>query len=93
MLSHDTSLYILECVVFRDVIYFKICADLYALTRYVDAKDWTNGTNDEQYLLPRNEPGAVTNLVVNAAFGNEDDEETRPVKPSSKTRRSFWVLR
>ncbi|GKB50400.1 hypothetical protein Tco_0901153 [Tanacetum coccineum] len=30
--------------------------------------DPTNGTNDEQYLLPRNEPGAVTNLVANAAL-------------------------
>ncbi|GJZ63090.1 hypothetical protein Tco_0619511 [Tanacetum coccineum] len=30
--------------------------------------DRTNGTNDEQYLLSRNEPGAVTNLVANAAL-------------------------
>ncbi|GJX28488.1 hypothetical protein Tco_0236567 [Tanacetum coccineum] len=30
---------------------------------YVDAKDQTNGTNDEQCLLHRNKPGAVTNLV------------------------------
>nr|GEX10595.1 hypothetical protein [Tanacetum cinerariifolium] len=30
---------------------------------YVDAKDRTNGTNDEQYLLHRNEPGAVVNIA------------------------------
>ncbi|GJT12751.1 hypothetical protein Tco_0859793 [Tanacetum coccineum] len=43
---------------------------------YVDAKDRTNGTNDEQYLLPRNEQGAV----VNAAFRSEDDEATTACK-------------
>ncbi|GJX28490.1 pescadillo [Tanacetum coccineum] len=43
---------------------------------YVVAKDRTNRTNDEQYLLPRNEPGAV----VNAAFRSEDDEETMACK-------------
>ncbi|PWA48577.1 pescadillo-like protein [Artemisia annua] len=31
-------------------------------------------------LICRNEPGAVTNLVVNAAFGSEDDEETTACK-------------
>ncbi|GKA97259.1 pescadillo [Tanacetum coccineum] len=52
----------------------------------VDAKDRTSGTSDEeselrlaqlQENLPRNEPGALMNLFVNAAFVSEDDEETR----------------
>ncbi|GJX28306.1 hypothetical protein Tco_0236385 [Tanacetum coccineum] len=54
--------------------------------------DRTNGTNDKQYLLPRNEPGAVlTNLVVNAALllGVKMMKKLRPVKPSSKSKRSF----
>ncbi|GJU33902.1 hypothetical protein Tco_1182256 [Tanacetum coccineum] len=54
-----------------------LAADLYALTRYVDAKDRPSRTNDEesehrlaqlQDKLPSNEPGALMNLVVNAAF-------------------------
>ncbi|GJU09369.1 ribonuclease H-like domain-containing protein [Tanacetum coccineum] len=66
-----------------------LAADLYALTRYVDAKDRPSGTNDEesehrlaqlQDQLPSNEPGALMNLVVNAAFVSEDDEETRACK-------------
>ncbi|GKA41203.1 pescadillo [Tanacetum coccineum] len=66
-----------------------LAADLYALTRYVDAKDRTSGTNDEEFelrlaqledQLPSNEPGALMNLVVNAAFVSEDDEETRACK-------------
>ncbi|GJU90677.1 pescadillo [Tanacetum coccineum] len=66
-----------------------LAADLYALTRYVDAKDRTSGANDEeselrlaqlQDQLPSNEPGALMNLVVNAAFVSEDDEETRACK-------------
>ena len=84
--------YIFECVVFRDVIYLVICADLYALTRYVDAKERTNGTNDEQYILPRNEPGAVTNLVVNAAFVSEDDEETTACKTLFQNKTFFLVV-
>nr|GEU37599.1 pescadillo homolog [Tanacetum cinerariifolium] len=66
-----------------------LAADLYALTRYVDAQDRPSGTNDEesehslaqlQDQLPSNEPGALMNLVVNAAFVSEDDEETRVCK-------------
>nr|GEZ64810.1 pescadillo homolog [Tanacetum cinerariifolium] len=49
------------------VFYEALAADLYALTRYVGAKDRTNGTNDEeserrpaqlQDQLPSNEPGS-----------------------------------
>nr|GEV25099.1 pescadillo-like protein [Tanacetum cinerariifolium] len=63
--------------------------DLYALKRYVGAKDRTNGTNDEESefklaqledQLPSNEPLAMMNLVVNATFVSEDDEETRVCK-------------
>nr|GEU44504.1 pescadillo homolog [Tanacetum cinerariifolium] len=66
-----------------------LAADLYALTRYVGAKDWTNGTNDEESKLrlaqlqdqvPSSEPGALMNLVVNATFVSKNDEETRVCK-------------
>ncbi|GKC48439.1 hypothetical protein Tco_1066161, partial [Tanacetum coccineum] len=52
------------------------------------AADQPSETNDEesehrlaqlQDKLPSKEPGALMNLVVNAAFVSEDDEETRPV--------------
>ncbi|GKB64054.1 pescadillo [Tanacetum coccineum] len=68
-----------------------LAADLYALTRYVGAKDRTNGTNDEESelrlaqlhdQLPSNEPGALMNLVVNAIFVSENDEETRVSRES-----------
>ncbi|GJZ14526.1 pescadillo [Tanacetum coccineum] len=54
-----------------------LAADLYALTRYVGAKDRTNGTNDKESELrlaqlqdqvPSSEPGALMNLLVNATF-------------------------
>nr|GEU76986.1 ribonuclease H-like domain-containing protein [Tanacetum cinerariifolium] len=66
-----------------------LAIDLYALTRYVDAKDRPSGTNDEesehrlaqlQDQLPSNEPCALMNLVVNAAFVSADEEETRACK-------------
>lgn len=66
-----------------------LAADLYALTRYVDAKDQTKGANVEeselrlaqlQHQLPANEPGALMNLVENAADENDEDEETKACK-------------
>ncbi|KVG91779.1 hypothetical protein Ccrd_026109 [Cynara cardunculus var. scolymus] len=66
-----------------------LAADLYALTRYVDAKDQTKGANIEeselrlaqlQHQLPANEPGALMNLVENAADENDEDEETKACK-------------
>ncbi|KAI3818130.1 hypothetical protein L1987_11933 [Smallanthus sonchifolius] len=66
-----------------------LAADLYALTRYVDAKDRTIGANNEeselrlaqlQDQLPANEPGALMHLVENVADDNEEDEETRACK-------------
>ncbi|GKB94625.1 putative reverse transcriptase domain-containing protein [Tanacetum coccineum] len=63
-----------------------LAADLYALTRYVGAKYQTNGTKDKeselrlarlQDQLPSNESGALMNLVVNATFVSENDDETR----------------
>ncbi|GJR41838.1 pescadillo [Tanacetum coccineum] len=75
-----------------------LAADLYALTRYVGAKDRTNGTNDEESelrlaqlhdQLPSNEPGALMNLVVNAIFVSENDEETRVCKPLFQNKTFF----
>ncbi|KAL7614745.1 hypothetical protein Lser_V15G06320 [Lactuca serriola] len=66
-----------------------LAADLYALTRYVDAKDKKDGGNHEeselrlaqlQDQLPANEPGALMHLVENTADENEDDEETTACK-------------
>ncbi|KAF5805325.1 hypothetical protein HanXRQr2_Chr05g0207961 [Helianthus annuus] len=62
-----------------------LAADLYALTRYADAKERAIGVNDEeselrlaqlQDQLPANEPGALMHLVENVADDNEDDEKT-----------------
>ncbi|GJW79549.1 pescadillo [Tanacetum coccineum] len=77
----------------------RIHNNLYALTRYVDAKDRPSGTNDEesehrlaqlQDQLPSNEPGALMNLVVNAAFVSEDDEETRDCKSLFQNKTFFF---
>ncbi|KAL4578349.1 hypothetical protein LXL04_014471 [Taraxacum kok-saghyz] len=66
-----------------------LAADLYALTRYVNAKDKKDvGNNEESELrlaqlqdqLPANEPGALMHLVENTADENEEDEETRACK-------------
>lgn len=66
-----------------------LAADLYALTRYVDAKDQKDGSNNEeselrlaqlQHQLPANEPGALMHLVENTTDENEEDEETRTCK-------------
>ncbi|KAI3677640.1 hypothetical protein L6452_36906 [Arctium lappa] len=75
-----------------------LAADLYALTRYVDAKDQTKGANVEeselrlaqlQHQLPANEPGALMNLVENSADENEEDEETKACKTLFKNMTFF----
>nr|XP_043629428.1 pescadillo homolog [Erigeron canadensis] len=66
-----------------------LAADLYALTRYVDAENRTNGASTEeselrlaqlQDQLPANEPGALMHLVDDAVEENDDDEETKACK-------------
>nr|CAL90975.1 pescadillo-like protein [Zinnia elegans] len=75
-----------------------LAADLYALTRYADAKDRTNGANNEeselrlaqlQDQLPANEPGALMHLVENVSGDNEEDEETRACKTLFKNKTFF----
>nr|GEU73174.1 pescadillo homolog [Tanacetum cinerariifolium] len=78
-----------------------LATDLYALTRYVDAKDRPSGTNDKesehrlvqlQDQIPSNELGALMNLVVNAAFASVDEEETRSCKSLFQNKTFFWVV-
>nr|GEY90407.1 pescadillo homolog [Tanacetum cinerariifolium] len=67
--------------------------------RYVDAKDRTSETNDEeselrlaqiQDNLLGNKPGALMNPFINVAFMSEDDEETRACKTLFQNKMFFY---
>ncbi|GJY66510.1 transcription factor PIF1 [Tanacetum coccineum] len=63
-----------------------VCVDEFSSSRVVGRPSGTNDEESEHRLaqlqdqLPSNEPGALMNLDVNAAFVSEDDEETRACK-------------
>lgn len=77
-------------------------AELYALARYFDANsrpsEKVEATQEEesdlrlaqlQHQLPSNEPGALMQLVKDAADENEEDEDTKECKNLFKNMRFF----